>query len=104
MEKFPEALGAIQEAEKLADSMAQMDVMVRRLPSRVYHEATAGRISEEHKKLKGLLKPTSGRYKHRKSEEAKDTLPFYIPKWGPVSSTVRRVVADVAFEVNYLGS
>lgn len=102
MEKFEEARGAVREAEKLADSMAQMDVMLRRLPSRVYQEVSMNRASQEQKKLKGLLKPTSGRSRPRKSEEeVKESLPF-IPKWGPVGRAVRRVVADVAFEVSII--
>ncbi|KAJ3161394.1 hypothetical protein HDU86_007176 [Geranomyces michiganensis] len=98
--QLEEADAALREAEKLAATMAQMDAMLRRLPSRLYQEFSMGETLKEHGRFRRMIGRGKGLLKHRTAEGAAGVGEFVhdIQTWGPVGANVKRVVADVAFE------
>ncbi|KAI8589557.1 hypothetical protein BDZ88DRAFT_417935 [Geranomyces variabilis] len=98
--QLEEADAALREAEKLAATMAQMDAMLRRLPSRLYQEFSMGETLKEHGRFRRMIGRGKGLLKHRTAEGAAGAGEFVhdIQTWGPVGTNVKRVVADVAFE------
>ncbi|KAI8820096.1 uncharacterized protein EV422DRAFT_620499 [Fimicolochytrium jonesii] len=102
LDRFTEALAAVREAEKLAATMAQMDVMLRRLPSRIYQAEGVGmrRTLKEHGRFRRMLSARMhlGRRRGKEEREGEGEVGREIEKWGAVGVNVKRVVADVAFE------
>lgn len=91
LEQFDEANGAIHEAERLAELLAKMDVSVKTAPGRLFRDHNLAAALQE--RARGKAKLGSSKAKPRDGEG-------YIAKWGPVDLGVRRVLADIAFEVS----
>ncbi|KAI8914884.1 hypothetical protein DFJ77DRAFT_38624 [Powellomyces hirtus] len=98
--QFDQANGALAEAEKLVATMAQMDSMLRRLPSRLYQEFSMTKTLQEQGKFRRMLASGKDLLRHKKHDGklVPGELVHDIPTWGPVGANVKRVVADVAFE------
>ncbi|KAJ3009814.1 hypothetical protein HKX48_007732, partial [Thoreauomyces humboldtii] len=100
---FSQADGAVSEAEKLVSAMAQMDSMLRRLPSRLYQTGSMSRTLQEQGKFRRVLASGKGFLRHHRRGGGEDRMvagePIAdIPKWGIVGANVKRAIADVAFE------
>ncbi|TPX66550.1 hypothetical protein SpCBS45565_g04360 [Spizellomyces sp. 'palustris'] len=89
---FPQAEGAVREAHRLAEEMAQMDALIQRVPSRLYSGISMKKVLVEQGNVRGLLKT-----KQQKKQPINELVPGF-PKWGPVGARIRSVIADVAFE------
>jgi hypothetical protein len=96
-ECFDEAKAAVEEAEKLSESWSRLESKVHKSPSRVCKPVGADGIfpsvvQQLQEKRKGTLKKSI--IAPKKSEEIK-------PHWGLVSKGLRRVLADILYEVKY---
>ncbi|KAI9004136.1 hypothetical protein BC832DRAFT_592829 [Gaertneriomyces semiglobifer] len=93
MEHFDEADKAIKEAERIVETMARVDILIKGTPGRLYQSVSVGKSLQERSR-KGFLKLGKTKRMTGFPEDAAQGL----AKWGPVGHAVRRVIADVAFE------
>ncbi|KAJ3055355.1 hypothetical protein HK097_010781 [Rhizophlyctis rosea] len=91
LEQFEDAQHAVGEAEKLADSLAKMDVRIKMAPGRLFRDHNVAASLQERTK-KGAKAAAAAKVKSAGREDGS------LAKWGPVDMGVRRVLADIAFE------
>ncbi|KAJ3187273.1 hypothetical protein HK101_009382 [Irineochytrium annulatum] len=99
--RFDDARSAVEQAEKLAETLAKLDLRIKERGSRIFKAEKVGTPviqggATTLRKGRGLKKyPTLPPSSSQKEGRA---------KWGPVDKNVRRVLADIQFEVNKLQS
>ncbi|KAJ3296469.1 hypothetical protein HK104_001562 [Borealophlyctis nickersoniae] len=97
LDQFDEARSSIEEAEKIADGLAKMDVRVKGAPGRVFRDHdVAAALQERARAGRGGKAGAAAAAKTKSGEEA------VTAKWGPVDFGVRRVLADIAFEATLI--
>ncbi|KAI9099514.1 hypothetical protein DFS34DRAFT_617824 [Phlyctochytrium arcticum] len=90
------AKNAVQEAETLAEEVIRMDSLIEGTPSRFYSGISMDKLLERQSGIQRDMR--LGKIKTAMRVGESDKFDSF-PTWGPARARVRRVIADVAFEV-----